>query len=75
MMGTLMGRNRARRTMARKAKGLSALRVKNEKRPGLYADGGGLYLQIAPSGSKTWIFRFQRGGKRRDMGLGPIDLF
>lgn len=37
---------------------LSALKVAREKRPGLYGDGGGLYLQIGGSGAKSWIFRF-----------------
>jgi integrase len=40
----------------------------------MHADGGGLYLTIAPSGSRSWIFRYQRHGKRRDMGLGPVHL-
>ena len=37
---------------------LSALKVAREKRPGVYGDGGGLYLQITKRGSKSWIFRF-----------------
>jgi integrase len=34
------------------------------------SDGGGLLLQVKPSGSRTWLFRFMQDGKRRDMGLG-----
>jgi hypothetical protein len=34
-------------------------------------DGGGLYLRVSASGAKSWVFRFQIDGKRRDMGLGP----
>ena len=37
---------------------LSALKVAREKRPGLYGDGGGLYLQITARGSRSWISRF-----------------
>jgi Arm domain-containing DNA-binding protein/integrase-like protein len=37
---------------------LTALRVAREKRPGLYGDGGGLYLHITARGTKSWIFRF-----------------
>jgi Arm DNA-binding domain len=37
---------------------LNALRVAREKRPGLYCDGGGLYLQVTERGSKSWIFRY-----------------
>ena len=43
--------------------------------PGLYADGGNLYLQVTVNGervSRSWIFRFAIGGKRREMGLGPV---
>ena len=39
----------------------------------MIADGGGLYLQVAKGGAKTWIFRFQINGRRRDMGLGSVD--
>jgi hypothetical protein len=31
---------------------LSAVKVARAKRPGLFGDGGGLYLQIADGGSK-----------------------
>ena len=37
---------------------LTALKVAREKRPCLYGDGGGLYLQISARASKSWIFRF-----------------
>lgn len=39
--------------------------------PGRYSDGGGLYLNVKPGGSKSWIFMFNREGKRRVAGLGP----
>jgi integrase len=42
--------------------------------PGYHADGGKLYLQVSPSGSRSWIFRYQRHARRRDMGLGPYPL-
>jgi integrase len=64
-----MGRN-----MGRQLNRLSAKTVAFKKQPGLYCDGGGLYLQVAPSGSKTWIFRFRSPltQKPRDMGLGSV---
>src|SRR5271155_5673429 len=37
---------------------LKALNVAREKRPGNYGDGGGLFLQVTGSGSKSWIFRY-----------------
>lgn len=37
---------------------------------GLYGDGDGLYLAVAKGGSKSWIYRYQMDGRRRDLGLG-----
>ena len=37
---------------------LKVLNVAREKRAGMYADGGGLYLQVSASGAKSWIFRY-----------------
>ena len=53
-------------------KRLSAVKVDKERRPGLYADGLGLYLQITPGGTKSWIYRYRVGSKLRDIGLGSI---
>lgn len=50
---------------------LTVRRIEAETRPGLHADGGGLYLHVRP-GSKTWIFRYAFAGRRRDMGFGPV---
>ncbi len=51
---------------------LSALRVAKEVTPGHYSDGGGLYMQIADSGARSWVFRFKLNGRVREMGLGPL---
>lgn len=53
--------------------GLTPLEVKNAK-PGRHADGKGLYLLAKPSGAKSWVLRVQVGGRRRDYGLGSLDL-
>ena len=58
--------------MARGKNKLTALAVAKQKTPGRYADGGGLYLQISPTGSKSWLFRYTRQGKAREMGLGAL---
>lgn len=39
---------------------------------GMHADGQGLYLRVQDSGAKSWIFRYQLGGVRREMGLGSV---
>jgi len=51
---------------------LTALKVDKEKRPGMHADGGGLYLRVTRDGTKNWVFRFMLNGKARWMGLGPV---
>lgn len=58
--------------MARKAKELGPLAVQRLSEPGMHAVGGvaGLYLQILPSGGRSWVLRASVGGRRRDMGLG-----
>jgi integrase len=56
--------------MARTGK-LSAIEVTRAKGPAVLHDGGGLYLRVSASGAKSWVFRYQLSGKRRDMGLGP----
>jgi integrase len=52
---------------------LTSVGVRNAK-PGRHADGDGLYLLVKASGSRTWLLRVQVDGKRRDIGLGSVDL-
>ena len=49
---------------------LTAARVRAEKRPGMHADGGGLYLRVDPSGSRRWVQRITIRGRRHQLGLG-----
>ncbi|TJV28707.1 MAG: DUF4102 domain-containing protein, partial [Mesorhizobium sp.] len=51
---------------------LTVAGVNAQNKPGLYADGLGLYLQVAKGGSKSWIFRYMLAGKPRKMGLGSV---
>jgi hypothetical protein len=60
--------------VARTFNRLSTLTVSRTKRPGMYADGGGLYLRIAEGGSKQWIYRYVTNGRCRDMGIGPCHV-
>jgi integrase len=62
--------------MATRAIGkLTTLRVERAKEPGMYGDGGGLYLRVTEDGAKNWVFRFMLGGRPRWMGLGPLALY
>jgi integrase len=53
-------------------KALSAVKVRSATAPGRYADGGGLYLVVDPSGAKRWVLRTVVRGKRCDLGLGGL---
>ena len=55
-------------------KSLSAAKVRGVKAPGRYADGNGLYLIVDPSGAKRWVLRTVVQGRRRDIGLGGVQV-
>ena len=67
--------------MARRSVGkLSAVKVRTAKpksgqRALRIGDGGNLYLQATLAGdgavSRSWLFRYEIGGRSREMGLGP----
>jgi integrase len=52
---------------------LSSLTVKHARKPGMLADGNGLYLQVTRANARSWIFRYYRNGKSREMGLGSLN--
>lgn len=62
--------------MARELNRLTALEIKNAQpgdkpnTPRLFADGGGLYLQVMPQGSKSFLFRYTFNGKPKTLGMG-----
>ncbi len=59
--------------MARARNKLTALAVEGQSRAGRHSDGGGLYLNVTKTGSKSWVFLFPnkiQKGKKREMGLG-----
>jgi integrase len=58
--------------MKRQLQRLTAKAVEQQKRAGYWCDGGGLYLQVTATRSKSWIFRYARNGKAREMGLGSV---
>jgi integrase len=52
---------------------LTSKRVLNaRKRPGRYPDGHGLYLQVTSGNAASWVLRFERAGRERMLGLGPL---
>jgi len=66
--------------MSRTLHRLKPLQVQKLKKPGMYADGGGLYLQITSPDAKSWLFRYRvadptapKGWRERYHGLGPVN--
>lgn len=51
---------------------LTASTILSDLKRGYYPDGAGLYLQLSEFGTRSWIFRYQRDGRARMMGLGPM---
>ena len=41
-------------------------------KPGRHSDGGGLYLNVSPTGAKSWLFMWAVEKKRREMGIGSF---
>ena len=50
---------------------LTELKIKNAG-PGNWLDERGLYLQVNNAGDKSWLYKFQLNGRRREMGLGSL---
>lgn len=57
--------------MARAIHKLTDRTCKTSTNVGLLGDGGGLYLGIKTSGSRSWSFIWKSSGKRHELGLGP----
>lgn len=60
--------------MARLQNRLNVKSVKALSESGLHADGGGLYLRITPTKSRTWAFVYQWRGARKQISLGPCSI-
>ncbi len=58
--------------MVQKIQRLTALAASRLNKPGLYADGAGLYLRVGRNGYKSWTFRFMLHGRAREMGFGSL---
>lgn len=53
---------------------LKPLHLSKMRTPGMYPDGGGLYLQVSKSGAQSWIYRYGLNGRNREMGLGSATV-
>lgn len=41
-----------------------------ERRQARFADSGGMYLQVSPTGSKRWFLKYRIAGKEKQLALG-----
>ena len=53
---------------------LSTTFARNVAGAGRYSDGNALYLQVKPSGARSWVQRIVIRGRRRELGLGGFPL-
>jgi integrase len=57
--------------MGRGIERLSARAIeKVSRKPGMYCDGGGLWLRVLSATSRSWIFRYMLNGAVHKMGVG-----
>lgn len=56
------------------AAGKLTARGAKKTKPGSYGDGSGLWLVVAASGARKWLYRFTWRGKVTQMGLGSADV-
>jgi hypothetical protein len=71
MVGVVVGRENA---MPRRIQRRVTAREVAALRPGMHCIADNLYLSVVSPASRAWVFRYQRAGKRREMGLGPYPL-
>jgi integrase len=58
--------------MAQTINRLTNTKVQKTKKPGMYPDGAGLYLQVTSEDAKSWLLRYSLRGTPREMGLGSL---
>lgn len=51
---------------------LTIKRVSKLTAPGRYFDQHGLYLQVQSAKNRSWLLRYEMGGRERWAGLGPL---
>jgi integrase len=69
LYGPLQQGKKQGKPMARAINRLNTRKIATTK-PGRHSDGGNLFLSVSRSGARSWVFKYQRGGKTRELGLG-----
>jgi hypothetical protein len=66
------GAKRLRRLEVHVRGRLNLRQIQSLTKPGVYADGGGLYLRVRSTGTRSSLFICMIKGNRREMGLGSV---
>lgn len=66
MAGTMAGKRTGENWLSAKAVAVA--------KTGMHADGGGLYLDVRGA-ARSWLYRYQIKGRRREMGLGSALVY
>ncbi len=62
--------NKSKTPKSRARNRFTAVAVRNLNEVGYHHDGGGLYLQVSPTKTKSWVLRYTLDKSVRYMGLG-----
>ena len=54
---------------------MTATRITNLKKSGVYGDADGLRLRVTKTGKKNWIFRYRLFGKNKDIEILVKEYF
>lgn len=60
--------------MSKQIKRLNQLTINRPMTSGRHPDGNNLYLQVSPTGSKSWTLLYTHRGQRRELGLGKYPV-
>jgi len=53
---------------------LTDTKIRAEKNRTRLRDGAGLWLNVSKTGSKSWVYRWVKGGKAHEVGLGSYPI-
>ncbi|HME25958.1 MAG TPA: integrase arm-type DNA-binding domain-containing protein [Acetobacteraceae bacterium] len=51
---------------------INSARLRTLTKPGMYGDGGGLYLRVRGPEHRSWLYRYKVGGRGHLLGLGSL---
>ena len=64
-----------RTTVGTERMSLTDFKIRSLKSPAQASDGGGLFIDALPGGSKVWRLRYRLGGKQEKVTLGSYPAF